>query len=367
MLPFSDRRPIASDDTMRQILRHIDFIISHQYGASIPTDQYPYRRQIALERTEGTSFKRYVLLQQYAHHLGVDKTFGVGITEWNIFLDVDSWKLNRTQEAAVIAAEFFIRLLNGLERFPVRIAHQFALGGVWLALYNNWTSYQISPMGYVFQGFQPWSQVHRLHVDVRSPSAMAYDTVIPYVQAAASIDTSNRTLYAIITHSAKDSPLPCVLHIEGLSSATLQITSIESNQPTDHNDGPNGPTVLPQTFTLQPPYVWTLQPHAVYFLRITPTSTHTNKNLFAKAKALAFPNPFQHHTTIRFSPVQQSPTHIELYDRSGQAIRRLLPSADGTFFWDGRDSHGRPVPRGIYWYTYPNRAKGTTAHKLIRL
>ena len=368
MLPFHDRHPIASDDSMRQILHHIDFIISHQYGASIPTDRYSYRRQIALERTEGTSFVRYARFQQYARQLGVDKSYGVGITEWNIFLDVDSWKLNRTQEAAVIAAEFFIRLINGLERFPVRIAHQFALGGVWLSLYNNWTSYQIGPMGYVFEGFKPWSHVYRLEVDVRSPSAMAYDTVLPYVQAAASIDTMEHAIYAVITNSAEDTPLPCVLHLEGMHPALVHITSIESNDPYDHNDGPNGPTVSPQTRMLHAPFAWTLQPHAVYFLRITPTATHIKTTKPSEStRATAFPNPFLHATTIHISPSSLRPRYVDVFDIRGHRVRRLAPSEKGTFYWDGRDRHGRTVPRGVYLYSYPNGSKGKNTHKLIRL
>ncbi len=368
MLPFHNRKPIASDDTMRQILQQIDFIVSHQYGASIPTDRYSYRRQIALERTEGTSYQRYARFQQYARQLGVDKSYGMGITEWNIFLDVDSWKLNRTQEAAVIAAEFFIRLINGLERFPVYIAHQFALGGVWLSLYNNWTSYQIGPMGYVFQGFQPWSHVHRLAVDVRSPSAMAYDTVLPYVQAAASIDTMDHTIYAVITNSTEDAPLPCVLHLEDMPSAMIHITSIESNTPYDHNDGPNGPTVTPQTRILHAPYTWTLQPHAVYFLRITPTTTHIKTTEHSEnTRATAFPNPFQHTTTIRISRSGNSPRYVDVFDIRGYRVRRLSPSGEGTFYWDGRDDQGRPVPLGLYWYSYTLGMGKRSVHKLLRL
>jgi hypothetical protein len=66
------------------------------------------------------------------------------------------------------------------------------------------------------------------------------------------------------------------------------------------------------------------------------------------------PNPFNPSTTIAYGLPQAAPVRLEIFDVRGRALRRLVdaPTAAGrhTAVWDGRDSRGREVPSGVYFY-----------------
>jgi hypothetical protein len=69
----------------------------------------------------------------------------------------------------------------------------------------------------------------------------------------------------------------------------------------------------------------------------------------------AYPNPFNPSTQIDFSLAAETDVQLVVYDVLGQMIRTLLPSqtTPAGFYsvgWDGRDSAGRPVGNGLYFY-----------------
>jgi hypothetical protein len=65
------------------------------------------------------------------------------------------------------------------------------------------------------------------------------------------------------------------------------------------------------------------------------------------------PNPFGSRTSIQFQLKVNQRTRLEVYDVSGQALRRLIDAEirAGAYRveWDGRDSEGQPVPAGVYF------------------
>lgn len=70
----------------------------------------------------------------------------------------------------------------------------------------------------------------------------------------------------------------------------------------------------------------------------------------------AFPNPFNPSTNIRFSLDRPAIVSISVYNSKGRLVRRLADNetyAPGyhSLLWDGRDSTGKPVASGIYFYT----------------
>ncbi len=84
-----------------------------------------------------------------------------------------------------------------------------------------------------------------------------------------------------------------------------------------------------------------------------------------------FPNPFNPSTTFRFSLAHEGEAELTVIDARGYMIRELVsgvyPAGDHEIQWDGRDSHGRAVPSGIYFYRL--RAAGlqyTRAATLIK-
>ena len=49
---------------------------------------------------------------------------------------------------------------------------------------------------------------------------------------------------------------------------------------------------------------------------------------------------------------------LAVFDLAGRRLRRLEGHAGEALRWDGRDSNGRPVASGVYFYRI--RTEGTT-------
>ena len=65
------------------------------------------------------------------------------------------------------------------------------------------------------------------------------------------------------------------------------------------------------------------------------------------------PNPFSVETTIRFSLPERAHVQLNIYDVTGQLVKSLMdseaPAGVSGVDWDGTDSRGRSVARGVYF------------------
>ena len=86
------------------------------------------------------------------------------------------------------------------------------------------------------------------------------------------------------------------------------------------------------------------------------------------------PNPFSDRTSIRFSlgleELSANPS-VEIYDASGRLVERLNIEVDskGQFkyvCWDGRNSDGKRLPSGIYFFRLKAKEKAAT-RKMVML
>jgi len=86
-------------------------------------------------------------------------------------------------------------------------------------------------------------------------------------------------------------------------------------------------------------------------LNILPTETKLLPN---------YPNPFNPETWIPYTLTEEAPVTIEIYNVSGQLVRRLnlgvknrgnYVSKDKAAYWDGRTNSGERVASGVYFYT----------------
>lgn len=79
----------------------------------------------------------------------------------------------------------------------------------------------------------------------------------------------------------------------------------------------------------------------------TPTATYLGQN---------FPNPFNPNTTIAFGLKARTAVSLKIYDASGSLVRVLvneaLPAGHYTRIWDGKDTGGKNVTSGIYFYRF---------------
>ena len=78
---------------------------------------------------------------------------------------------------------------------------------------------------------------------------------------------------------------------------------------------------------------------------ITPLTTGLYKN---------YPNPFNPETRISFSLETEGHVSIDIYNIKGQKVKSLvndnLKQGNHSLVWKGRDSQGRPVASGMYFY-----------------
>jgi flagellar hook assembly protein FlgD len=68
----------------------------------------------------------------------------------------------------------------------------------------------------------------------------------------------------------------------------------------------------------------------------------------------AYPNPMKDEVTIKIKQDVQSPitdNSIDIFNIKGQFVRSLKLTK-GETVWDGKDSGGKPCPKGIYLLRY---------------
>jgi hypothetical protein len=90
----------------------------------------------------------------------------------------------------------------------------------------------------------------------------------------------------------------------------------------------------------------------------TPVATDSDATLSAVPARFAVhanvPNPFNPATSIRFDLPTTDQVTVDIYDVRGRRVLTLLsarlPAGMQQVTWNGRDSRGRSVSSGIYWY-----------------
>ena len=91
------------------------------------------------------------------------------------------------------------------------------------------------------------------------------------------------------------------------------------------------------------------------FIRFTDEINSTNEELLiTNCKLRNFPNPFNPTTTISYSLKENAKVSLTIFNIKGQKVKTLvnevLPSGDHSADWNGRDSNGKQVSSGIYFY-----------------
>ncbi len=105
------------------------------------------------------------------------------------------------------------------------------------------------------------------------------------------------------------------------------------------------------------------------------TSEETTDVDFGKGGAIDFsleqnyPNPFNPTTTIRFSVDKPGYVTLAIIDSQGRVVRNLIEKdmsqpCREEVVWDGRDSEGREVASGLYFYRL-SQADETMARRMV--
>jgi 3',5'-cyclic AMP phosphodiesterase CpdA len=80
------------------------------------------------------------------------------------------------------------------------------------------------------------------------------------------------------------------------------------------------------------------------------------------------PNPFRPSTSIAFELSESSQVNLRIYDVGGRLVRTLVDAQlvpdSYRVEWDGRDTSGRRVASGAYWYRL-STPRDTSAKKLV--
>ena len=104
-----------------------------------------------------------------------------------------------------------------------------------------------------------------------------------------------------------------------------------------------------------PPYLGGNLYYAAIDLEFSTVSISEDTVPLSAVKLFNYPNPFNPETTISFSVTQTSLfVTLEVYNIKGQKVKTLvnevLPAGEHSVVWDGRDSNGKRVGSGIYFY-----------------
>lgn len=83
----------------------------------------------------------------------------------------------------------------------------------------------------------------------------------------------------------------------------------------------------------------------------------------------ARPNPARQGAALRFALPSPSQVRVDVFDASGRLVRNVAESAMAAGYhsvsWDGRDSDGRQVSSGVYWYRVNAGEKALTRKMLV--
>lgn len=230
--------PITDADGMAAILDATDFFVRHQYNAGMPSSEWgEYRnlRQVALDRV-GELQEVADGVHAYARSIGITRSFGLGLTEWNIFLAEIYWELNRSQAGAVIGGEVLIRALAAQPTLPVSVANHFALHGGALALLRSQTSGSMAPMGHVFAGFSRWVGSRHLPTVVDSPTERAFSEEVPFVTGTAALSADGSTVRVAAVNNAEHLWAQVHLEVDGFAAGRSRLNVLAGEHCSSHND-----------------------------------------------------------------------------------------------------------------------------------
>jgi hypothetical protein len=82
----------------------------------------------------------------------------------------------------------------------------------------------------------------------------------------------------------------------------------------------------------------------------------------------SFPNPFKDNATISYQLPEETPVSLKVFNVTGQVVRELASGKQKAGFynavWDGKDSSGRSVSSGVYFYRL-DAASFSKTNKLV--
>jgi hypothetical protein len=84
-----------------------------------------------------------------------------------------------------------------------------------------------------------------------------------------------------------------------------------------------------------------------------------------------FPNPFNPETIIYYQLPENSEVNLSIYNIKGQKVKTLankvIPVGEHSVIWNGRDSNGKRVSSGIYFYKLKVNGKSEAVRRCLLL
>ncbi|MFQ5906285.1 MAG: FlgD immunoglobulin-like domain containing protein [bacterium] len=83
----------------------------------------------------------------------------------------------------------------------------------------------------------------------------------------------------------------------------------------------------------------------------------------------AYPNPFSGATRVSFVTESRRRVSLEVYDLAGRVVRELLNGVADPgrhdVAWDGKDSSGKDLPSGVYFYSLSSGGRGSSMKTVL--
>ncbi len=104
------------------------------------------------------------------------------------------------------------------------------------------------------------------------------------------------------------------------------------------------------------------------------TGKHINNDIPQVKKCVLhhnYPNPFNPETTISFSLPNDSKVNLTIYNIRGQKVKTLVNEKFDKGFhklvWDSKDTFGKEVSSGVYFYRLVSDGKSVKTRKMLLL
>jgi len=240
--------------------------------------------------------------------------------------------LNIAPEGTLEFTVSFSPVSTGAKTASLSITHNAGGSPATVALTGNGTApvFSISPTSHIFEETTTGtiSEAQTFTITNSGTAILTINTI-----ALSGTDESEFTL------TAPD--LPWAINAGGNHSFTVSFTPVTTGAKTASVNITHNAEGSPHSVTLTGTG--------------TPVSDFDEVSLPAvTALAGNYPNPFNPETTIRFSLARESRVEISIYSINGQLVRSLVNGSYGagvhSAMWNGRDSIGRPVSSGVYFY-----------------
>jgi hypothetical protein len=244
-------------------------------------------------------------------------------------------------------AEYWIKVIHGVKGFQIHAAFSSDCKG-----YNSGTNGQPPRNAVTMQKFIAW--INDIKGAVLGPDYEG--TVLHHETGEVRIDVMVKVFEGIVYIFAAS--------LSGDQSETVQFTMDMPAQGTVEVYGENRTIFVDDKI-----FTDSFEPLGVHIYKFTPTDSGVRNVPSQFYTYQNYPNPFNPSTKIDFFVATKENIKLVIFDLLGRQIRTLVDgmvaAGPQSVSWDGRDTQGKTVSSGVYFYSIEHRGQRITKRMVV--